>query len=94
MPNFLSRLRKKRRCCASLTITPTREVHISVGYCHSNKLDTFHPLNLSSVDVDGGVFSSFLSEVNDEFFSFADIERESRKANLSIELFLVADREE
>eukprot|EP00061_Rhincodon_typus_P012024 g37474.t1 len=39
-----------------------------VGYHHSLELDAFNLLNLYSVDVDGGVFSSFLSEVNDQFF--------------------------
>eukprot|EP00061_Rhincodon_typus_P010993 g35678.t1 len=33
-----------------------------VGYRHSEELDAVNPLNLSSVDVDGDVFSSFLSE--------------------------------
>eukprot|EP00061_Rhincodon_typus_P014247 g41159.t1 len=45
-----------------------------VGYRHSQEPDAFNPC---SVDVHGGVFSSFLSEVNDQFFSFADIEREA-----------------
>eukprot|EP00061_Rhincodon_typus_P001732 g15607.t1 len=41
-----------------------------IRYHHSEELDVLHPLNLSSDDVDGGVFSSFLSEVSDQFFSF------------------------
>eukprot|EP00061_Rhincodon_typus_P005284 g24596.t1 len=47
-----------------------------VGYRHSEELDALYPLNLSSVDVDGGMFSSYLSEVDDQFFSFANIERQ------------------
>eukprot|EP00061_Rhincodon_typus_P016869 g45308.t1 len=33
-----------------------------ISYCHTGELDALHSLNLSSIDVDGGVFSSFLSE--------------------------------
>eukprot|EP00061_Rhincodon_typus_P011042 g35770.t1 len=44
-----------------------------VGYRHSEELDALHPLKLSSADVGWGVFS-FLSEVNDQFFSFANVE--------------------
>eukprot|EP00061_Rhincodon_typus_P004624 g23030.t1 len=46
-----------------------------VGYCQSEERDALHPLNLSSIDVDGGVFS-FLSEVDDQFFGFANVERQ------------------
>eukprot|EP00061_Rhincodon_typus_P002557 g17880.t1 len=46
-----------------------------VSYRHSEGLDGLHLLNLSSINVDGGVFSSFLSEVDDQFFSFADRDR-------------------
>eukprot|EP00061_Rhincodon_typus_P001135 g13834.t1 len=47
-----------------------------IGYRHSEELDALHHLNLNSVDVDGGMFSSLLSEVYDQFFSFADVERQ------------------
>eukprot|EP00061_Rhincodon_typus_P002036 g16426.t1 len=47
-----------------------------VGYHHSQEFDIFNPLSLNSIDLGRGVFSSFLSEVNDQFFSFANIERE------------------
>eukprot|EP00061_Rhincodon_typus_P000133 g10609.t1 len=76
IPNFLSCLRKKRRCCASLTRIYVESPGQVIGYRHSEELDAVHYLNLSSVDVDGGGFSSFLSEVDDQFFSFADVERQ------------------
>eukprot|EP00061_Rhincodon_typus_P011177 g36010.t1 len=47
-----------------------------VGYRHSKELDTLNPFNLCSIDEDGDGFSSVLSEVSDQFFCFADIERE------------------
>eukprot|EP00061_Rhincodon_typus_P017937 g46877.t1 len=46
-----------------------------IDYHHSEELDTVHPFNLSPVDVDGCMFS-FLSEVDDQFFSCANIERQ------------------
>eukprot|EP00061_Rhincodon_typus_P004206 g22002.t1 len=74
MPNFLRHLRKKWCCYAFLTVTSLWEVQDRLSVIITEELDALHPLNFSSVDVDGGMFSSFLSEVNDQFFSFADVE--------------------
>eukprot|EP00061_Rhincodon_typus_P007848 g29945.t1 len=63
MPNFLSRLRKKKHWCAFLTIASTWEVQ--------NRLSVIvTPRNLVLFTL-----SSFLSEVNDQFFSFGNVER-------------------
>eukprot|EP00061_Rhincodon_typus_P008956 g32034.t1 len=72
MPNFLSRLRKKRHCYAFLTEASTCEVQDRLLVI----ITLTNPLHFRSVDVDGGVFSSFLSEVSDQFFSFANVEGE------------------
>eukprot|EP00061_Rhincodon_typus_P010385 g34628.t1 len=49
-----------------------------VSYHHSKELDVVHLANISSIEVDGHVFSSFLSEVKSQFFNFAiDGSRES-----------------
>eukprot|EP00061_Rhincodon_typus_P018576 g47797.t1 len=63
MPNFLSRLRKKQHRCAFLTVASTWEVQDWwLVIVTPTKLEALNPLNLRTVDVDGDVFSSFLSE--------------------------------
>eukprot|EP00061_Rhincodon_typus_P010169 g34250.t1 len=74
MPNFLSHLRKKRHSCAFLTHICLESPGQVVGYRQYEELDAPNRLCLRSVDVDRGMFS-FLSEVSDEFFSFAAVER-------------------
>eukprot|EP00061_Rhincodon_typus_P003788 g20968.t1 len=76
MPNFLRRLRKR-----SVLVPPNCYIYVEspgqvIGYCHSEELDALHPVNLSSIDVDGGVFSSFISKLYDQSFSFPDVERQ------------------
>eukprot|EP00061_Rhincodon_typus_P004738 g23313.t1 len=77
MPNFLSYLRKKEvlLCLLDCRIDMESPGQV-VGYRHSEVFDALHSLKLRSVGVDGGVFSSFLSEIDDQFFSFADLERQ------------------
>eukprot|EP00061_Rhincodon_typus_P006176 g26530.t1 len=91
MPNFLNRLRNKGHCCAFLTVTFTEKSPGQVvGYRHSEELDALHSLKLSSVDADGGVFSYFLPEVNDQFFSFPDIETHQGHSKLQQVLSVIS----
>eukprot|EP00061_Rhincodon_typus_P006695 g27621.t1 len=74
MPNFQSHLRKKR-CCAFLTnasmwkVQDRSSVIITPRILMLSTLSTSVPLMLA-----GSEFFSFLSEVDDQFFSFADVE--------------------
>eukprot|EP00061_Rhincodon_typus_P017705 g46520.t1 len=81
MPNFLSRLRKKRRCCAFLAIAPTWEVQVKLSVIVILKNLMLFTLSTSvpTIDTDRVMYSVRLSEFDDQLLCFAMVKMKMEK---------------
>ncbi len=77
IPNFLSRLRKKRRWCAFFSTASVWADHVrsSVMWTQRN-LKLFYPLHRCLVDGDGCVFSALSPEIHHQLLGLVDVEWE------------------